>query len=1486
MSLAERFLVGPINPNIASALLGAGSSAGKGIDASILTAWAQARAGVGAAGAPNDPNAPLAPVWTPGVSPAADVLIERALARKAFFDTGAKLYADLGATGDYRRLFALYSGLTTLHALAGRVESDALAKPQRAETIAAFSRGMTELEAFLEREQFEDVRLAQGDRVDAAQSTVAIPAPDDDYVTDVIHKGGIAATFSGIARDAEFEIQAISAGGATQTIAISLADLGGLSRSLANIVNHANGKLAAAGVASRLEIVDRTPKTTTMVVGGRAIESRYLGPRQYALKVDVRAGERIAFEPTDAAPAFYALGDAATGARLIKLSDIDGAPGEPVRRIRPAATQDPIGAHVATGWLGPGAPYASAPAGAYEQRTGALVSPADGASEAALRAAGEAVLKLHFANGRSMTLSTAWRSDDLEAWRTRPGESSDRALLDDLAERLTQLLHEQGVAAGVDVWESGGELGLSVLTGDFVSASNLTLGGRAIALQSVDPAGMIGGLRGGVFARRFEAGAIGPAGMLFSGAQSFVFTLAGASHTLTIDGGSDGVDAATFTDRLNEKLRALGIAAAASLEDVGGALALRVDAMHDLVDVRAVLNGAEHDAALLAPGAWANGGLPNTSAGLPFAESTRSYVCTAPSPLAVHSGALDIAVEVETPSGIKTVNLSVSAQERVDNPDPAPGEWSAPLQARLDRALNEAGVYVSAASPDLRNWAVAEGAGQRLVAVRINGDALALSGAPPSISLGGAHSAERSFTGDQAASSTSAEVAALVLDPAVGLIFDTVWGPRSVSATLQPSDARTLESAALRLNEALASQGYDLGVAAVDLSGAGAGLRIVSGASRTVRDVAAVIVGGISAPVSLDAIDAYSRGDDPPGSIAVAERAARGAGVLEVLPGASPYATPSANAAAWFPGRAFDVSVGGGAGVATARAVATGADGAVYVIADLSRDSATIAVKGARDVALFKYDSAGKLSFTQVLGAAQSASGFSLAVSAQGVVAVAGSVEGALSGAGAARGGADSFVTLFDAAGGELWTARRGAAADDRASAIAFAPDGSVIVAGKTDSALGNQATFGGADGYVRGYSSTGAELFTRQFGTAGADAASALLVRSDGAGGAEIFVGGVENNRGVLRRFTYSHSAGLSAGPSRDIGNFADGGIAALAADGTALYVAGQAGADRLALGAPAVGAVAGREGFVARVDASLASNGMDRATYLGSVRDDAAAQLAIVGGAVYVAGNAGGVVAGENALGGRAPFLARLDAAGRLAWLRSFHSASGALTLTGLAVDGGGASPLDALGLPRGAIPRSSSVPLVDRSALRAGDELRIGADGSRLATIIVRADDTLGSLAMAVNRAIGAAGRAEIVRENGADRLAIRNREGHAIRLEPGRGGRDALPALGWREGVVAENGKARGDMKTFGLGLIASDLRLDDKAAIAATRAKLSAAISMVRQAYETLLNPNAKELSAEEKALEARRQAAAGAVPPLYSAQLANYRAALARLGGG
>ena len=161
-----------------------------------------------------------------------------------------------------------------------------------------------------------------------------LPVKSEDYLTGVVHRGGLSAALLGLSGDASFEIVATSAGG-ERRVAIDLSEMGSITRSLGAVVSFINGKLAAAGAASRLEAVDQTPKTTTIVIAGQPKEIRYTGLKQYALKVDVRAGERVAFEADAPQPAFYALGQAGNGARLIKLEDVGGAAGLPALLARP-----------------------------------------------------------------------------------------------------------------------------------------------------------------------------------------------------------------------------------------------------------------------------------------------------------------------------------------------------------------------------------------------------------------------------------------------------------------------------------------------------------------------------------------------------------------------------------------------------------------------------------------------------------------------------------------------------------------------------------------------------------------------------------------------------------------------------------------------------------------------------------------------------------------------------------------------------------------------------------------------------------------------------------------------------------------------------------------------------------------------------------------------------------------------------------------------
>ena len=312
----------------------------------------------------------------------------------------------------------------------------------------------------------------------------------------------------------------------------------------------------------------------------------------------------------------------------------------------------------------------------------------------------------------------------------------------------------------------------------------------------------------------------------------------------------------------------------------------------------------------------------------------------------------------------------------------------------------------------------------------------------------------------------------------------------------------------------------------------------------------------------------------------------------------------------WTDGRAFQLDMG--AAVDSARAVATGADGSVYVLADVDGEVAGQTIKGERDVALLKYDSAGRLVFARTLGAQESASGYALAVSVDGKVAVAGSVTGALDRGDEGLDGdkTDGFVSVFDANGDEAWTARRGARSEDEALAVSFGADGSVYVAGRARSAVPGGSALGGWDSYVQGFgppsattlattkSSTpqGLPKFGLQFGTSGEDRATAMTMD-----GNDLVVAGVENGHAVVRRYALQASGPPLLSATRDLGEVQGGDVTGVAVQGGRVIVTGTSGNASLAAGATANARGGGTDAFVLALEGDLSASANDRLTWFG---------------------------------------------------------------------------------------------------------------------------------------------------------------------------------------------------------------------------------------------------------------------------------------------
>jgi hypothetical protein len=585
------------------------------------------------------------------------------------------------------------------------------------------------------------------------------------------------------------------------------------------------------------------------------------------------------------------------------------------------------------------------------------------------------------------------------------------------------------------------------------------------------------------------------------------------------------------------------------------------------------------------------------------------------------------------------------------------------------------------------------------------------------------------------------------------------------------------------------------------------------------------------------------------------------------------------------------------AGVQNVRASAVGPDGSLWMVADVTAGPDTQPIKGVQDVALMRYDTAGRLVATRTLGAASTASGYAIAVDADGNVAVAGSVTGSLNTsktdagkAGEVAGVADSFVTVFNKDGEEQWTQRRGTRAADEATSVSFGADGTVYIAGRAKSAITGAAAVGGWDGYVQAFKA--AEPYptagivvkttaTTQFGTSSDDSVDAMTID-----GSSLYTAGVENGRAVVRRFTLDAAGVPTLASTRDLGTIS-GDIAGVAVSGGKVILTGTSRDSGLSAGTATTTHSGGKDVFIATLSADLTAGAGDRLTWHGGAGDDTAADVKVHDGKVWITGveNRDPVA---KATDPTKAYLARIDPlTGVVEYEKSWSGDGDQAKPMTLAVASNGASVLDRLGLPKGEIDQSDSKRLIDATSVRVGDRFYVSPpDGGRPVSVTIEAKDTLANLARKIEIASGGKLKATIASEGGSvtgtvgetttttggfQRLSITARNGKSGGvITAGETGRDALAGLGLSPGYV---GSSTGDdiIKTFGLALPAN-LSLADAASVKTAGEKLQAAMKAVRDAYRAL-DP------------ATTTKGASGPVPAYMSAQLANYQAALARLGG-
>ncbi|MDQ3955548.1 MAG: hypothetical protein M3285_08370 [Actinomycetota bacterium] len=229
----------------------------------------------------------------------------------------------------------------------------------------------------------------------------------------------------------------------------------------------------------------------------------------------------------------------------------------------------------------------------------------------------------------------------------------------------------------------------------------------------------------------------------------------------------------------------------------------------------------------------------------------------------------------------------------------------------------------------------------------------------------------------------------------------------------------------------------------------------------------------------------------------------------------------------------------------------------------------------------------------------------------------------------------------------EAWTRQFGTASRDSASAIAATPAG-IYVAGATFGALPGESRSGRDDAFVRKYGVDGNIVWTHQFGSRSYDYAEAV-----GATAAGIYVAGYtngalhgESSAGGSDAFVRKYDTNGDVVWTRQFGSASHDSALAVAATPAGIYVAGLTSDDA----------------FVRKYD----TNGdVVWTRQFGSASHDSAKAVAATPAGIYVAGRTDGALPGQSSAGNSDAFVRKYGADGNLVWTRQFGSASPDLAL-----------------------------------------------------------------------------------------------------------------------------------------------------------------------------------------------------------------------------
>jgi len=174
---------------------------------------------------------------------------------------------------------------------------------------------------------------------------------------------------------------------------------------------------------------------------------------------------------------------------------------------------------------------------------------------------------------------------------------------------------------------------------------------------------------------------------------------------------------------------------------------------------------------------------------------------------------------------------------------------------------------------------------------------------------------------------------------------------------------------------------------------------------------------------------------------------------------------------------------------------AADSSGNAWVIGGTDGDLAGVNA-GGFDAVVRKYDASGHHRWTRQFGTTEGDFAEDADADGSGNLIVVGSTDGAMPGGGSDPGASDVFVRKLSPSGADVWTRQFGSDAEDYPNRVDVDGHGNAYIGGGTNGELPGQTQVGGPDAFVVSYGSGGGLRWTLQFGTVAEDSVKGVAVQ------------------------------------------------------------------------------------------------------------------------------------------------------------------------------------------------------------------------------------------------------------------------------------------------------------------------------------------------------------------------------------------------------